>query len=664
MKNLLISFFSSSIFFGWIFSAHALPVCRIQMRSVEIDPRISQIGRPPSLEKFLFRLEMAELVPDGISDKKDSPLKQGEWRIVEESPHIDTIFSLKNSYLQKQYCTLPNIGNYQRVTRSCMTAGGIADDAAGSKLPQSARFLATFAGQFRTLERFLRADLCDAKNFPTWDEMLFMPIEFKEEMLNKLLPHLFNPKLCANQGLKISSVEKKSAQEFFSETMVKFNFVLNVLTTSEKVEGIVPLIKRLDHDFQLDLADNTKHPVINVLKPAADDAEELALQAKKMVREVAFRTQKATEASDVLHFSRRVNSQQAQDENEIYHRRCFDKYIDAEGNMLSEVPGKTAWQRYRARRILNVVNYCLYIDPNYQALAGQREEIIYNFPGVWGGPSDWERLPFHKIRNSFRNNGEPVPHVISFTMGKVSAFNKPSKGQNFLNKWVPQMEKELAAEIDQLKRAQNYSTPSTSSLSSTSSPKLNIEETTGERFKRYGLGVSLGGAGILHVMLSDPEFFSGVMAVCPALIDIDASLPFNQVKTYMQENNANPLMAIPLFLLAKFKSLDDGEFVNSMNPLTGGLPLLDKLTHPVYLSVGTEDDVGFRRGTETLYQLLQQRKIPVQLSLQETEESDPMNPLARRGGHCMLSPQEIHQFISDLRQGRFVSGSNVRGSKL
>ncbi len=245
-------------------------------------------------------------------------------------------------------------------------------------------------------------------------------------------------------------------------------------------------------------------------------------------------------------------------------------------------------------------SYCAGADLN-----ADESSILYFFHGATGSPTHWaSRKANYLIREDWRQLS-PFPKWVSISLGKIGHLGELHKEQRFFDIIVPYVEKQLGFH---------------------EKPKL-----------RLGLGMSQGGANIVHILLKKPNFFDAAAALCPAISSLGPKFTAGEFLDYKIRTLAwaTFIKFAVTRLPSEFRKLQYWQ--DNVDPFILGQKSLGPETAPFYLQTNSRDQFGFQEGGQ-LFAILARTK-QARISFEQLA-----------GGHCTVAPQHVVDFFSKVQK--------------
>ncbi len=253
-------------------------------------------------------------------------------------------------------------------------------------------------------------------------------------------------------------------------------------------------------------------------------------------------------------------------------------------------------------------SYCTGGDLN-----ADKESVIFYFHGVGGGPYNWvDRRATYTIRKRWRDIGR-LPLWVSVSLGKVDHLAQTGKEHKFFEVIVPYIEKKIGFE---------------------QRPK-----------RRFGFGISQGGANIVHAVMRHNNFFDAAVAVCPAVI---AAPPFEgseQHRYRVRTAASRSLLHIAISLVPREFLIPDFWYKN-VDALSLGQQFLNENSTPLYIQTSSKDQLGLHEGGQLFAMLARTLGAPVMF-----EELE--------GEHCVLRPHKIADFFKSFQDDERPMGLQI-----
>ena len=234
------------------------------------------------------------------------------------------------------------------------------------------------------------------------------------------------------------------------------------------------------------------------------------------------------------------------------------------------------------------------------------ESILFYFHGATGNPYNWlQRDSTYAIRQRWRETGK-LPKWVSVSIGKIGHLAEIGKEEKFFDVIVPYIEGKLGF---------------------SQRPKY-----------RFGLGVSQGGANIVHAVLKNGAFFDAAVAICPAVVSTPPSASRAEWRRYAQRTQASrTLLRFVLSLVPlEFKKLD--YWHKEVDALALGQRYLNAKSSPLYIQTSSRDKLGLQEGGQIFAILARTQGARVLFE-------------ALEGGHCVLRPTKIADYFTSFQEG-------------
>ncbi len=150
--------------------------------------------------------------------------------------------------------------------------------------------------------------------------------------------------------------------------------------------------------------------------------------------------------------------------------------------------------------------------------------------------------------------------------------------------------------------------------------------------RRLGLGVSLGGRNVTHLVIKQPKFFDKAFLVCPAISSIDYTNRNREFGDFFTRTNAyRPAVEIALRLMPS--ELRSPVYAAAVDPLIMGQFQLGPHTPPIFVQTSSKDEFGFNEGGRVFAMLARAKGVAVTFD-------------EIKGRHCMMRPQMAVDFLS------------------
>lgn len=256
-----------------------------------------------------------------------------------------------------------------------------------------------------------------------------------------------------------------------------------------------------------------------------------------------------------------------------------------------DIEGKDVWS----------FSYCAGLDKNTD-----HESVLYFFHGAKGGPLNWlDRNSTYSVRKRWRKFGK-LPRWVSVSIGSIGHLAEIKKEERFFDTIVPYIERKLGMK-----------TP----------PK-----------KRFGLGVSQGGANIVHAVLKRENFFDAAVAVCPAISTTNPGASKEELKLYRVRTAAWKYLLKLAFHFVPLEFFEFDYWRENVDPLILGQKYLSSKSTPLYIQTSSQDELGLQEGGQLFAMLARAKGAPVVF-----EEL--------QGSHCVLRPKKIADFLMSFQNG-------------
>lgn len=233
------------------------------------------------------------------------------------------------------------------------------------------------------------------------------------------------------------------------------------------------------------------------------------------------------------------------------------------------------------------------------------QSVIYYFHGAKGNPFNWsDRDAMYKIRKRWREIGK-LPRWVSISIGSIGHLAEEFKEERFFDLIVPYIEKEIGFN---------------------DKPR-----------KRFVMGVSQGGANVVHAILKKDHFFDAAVAICPAVMALDLYKK-EDLHKYKLRTKASDFWFNYVMGLVPKPFFRPDYWHKHVDALELGQKFLSEKTTPLYIQTSSHDQLGLQEGGQIFAMLARTKRAPVMF-----EEL--------HGGHCVLRPNHIasyfHSFQND-----------------
>lgn len=262
------------------------------------------------------------------------------------------------------------------------------------------------------------------------------------------------------------------------------------------------------------------------------------------------------------------------------------------------LPAKAAHTCYEASSAGWYYDYC--VDRVAESV---NPDVVYYFHGAYGSSEEW--LNSNYYRRIYDRWGIRAPTVVSVSYGNLWLLAERNNSgysglyDHFVKMALPEIEKARA-----LKPA-----------------------------RRFLAGASMGGFNAAQLYLKNPELFSKVVLLCPALVELNPYSNEADVEDYVSRTHANRsaiwnfiyLTQIYFPTRAAYKTADP--FLLAQTHVSAGSPSL-------LVTIGLQDEYGFFEGSAGLVDLATEREAPA--------EYIPLD-----GRHCSWDWKSVSQFLID-----------------
>lgn len=236
---------------------------------------------------------------------------------------------------------------------------------------------------------------------------------------------------------------------------------------------------------------------------------------------------------------------------------------------------------------MSIFKYTVFLNKNVDT-----DHILFFFHGAGGDHLTWIGAG-KKIRASWQKKGIKPPIVVGISLGP---------------KWF---------------LIQETSKNSTDLLTVFKKEVLKVlEKQYGTFSQRSAIGISMGGFNLIQLILDQPELFSKVLLISPAIADLPPYASKEQIIKYVKRNNAfnwkqklKSLFSGKVYtnnidiILANWKNLvSDNEEWKEIDPFIR-LQELSQLPGEYIIVCGTRDIYGFYEGSMKLYKLIKEKTI-------------------------------------------------------
>lgn len=258
--------------------------------------------------------------------------------------------------------------------------------------------------------------------------------------------------------------------------------------------------------------------------------------------------------------------------------------------------------KYHKFHCANVVMTGLPVEYCYRDQAAiNSPDVIYFFHAHGGSAKSWQRqLPGTYIIQSILDARGYRPQIISISLGREWALTQNSALMSVFKDNI---------------------FPSVENLVMKGKPIR----------KRHLIAQSMGGLSATSLALSQPEKFSRIALMCPALATLSPHSSENEILSYKKKYFLRDEMLEKLLRLSKMifptKATWSSENIFSVLSQTQNAKHLK-----FYLTVGKYDGYGFQEGVEKFYRLANQK------GMRSVRKIVP-------GGHCAFSHRGTAKFI-------------------
>jgi pimeloyl-ACP methyl ester carboxylesterase len=230
-------------------------------------------------------------------------------------------------------------------------------------------------------------------------------------------------------------------------------------------------------------------------------------------------------------------------------------------------------------------------------------DLAYFFHGIYGSENDWSND--RKIQEAWNEAHLDAPTVVSVSFGNVWLLSSKEGSELtgklmdiFLHTVIPQIEKQLG----------------------------------GLRGKRLLIGKSMGGFNAAEVYLWNPELFSAVALLCPALSPISPYASDEDVQNFIERTSSNPFLVHRARDVARTMFTTEAQW-NAISPQLVASTLIKGNSPRLYVSIGREDGYGFFGGAEEFSKVAQSKAV-------SDVQWVPVD-----GGHCAFDPLALVRFL-------------------
>ena len=242
-------------------------------------------------------------------------------------------------------------------------------------------------------------------------------------------------------------------------------------------------------------------------------------------------------------------------------------------------------------------DYCI-----YKTDRSKNPDILFYFHGLLGSEKDWSLMPDHRqMRNIWKQNNQTAPTVITISFGRKWLLSEVPTSPLLFEKFTKQI---LPA----------------------------LEEKAGGLApgRRLLLGKSMGGFNSSQVLFKT-NLFEKVALACPALPTIGPLSTKQEIKDYIERNNASKLRVYSVieWTQSEFKTQAEWE---AHSPLHLAAQHLSPNSPQIMLSCGDQDEYGFFEGANAFADLAQKKGAPVTW-------------LPVVGEHCEYDLEKFAQFL-------------------
>ncbi|MBC61115.1 MAG: hypothetical protein CMP11_01560 [Zetaproteobacteria bacterium] len=287
-----------------------------------------------------------------------------------------------------------------------------------------------------------------------------------------------------------------------------------------------------------------------------------------------------------------------EDESKSRLSRCYKVFVNKKNQMTKVSYGgmRTSTPRSYKKQPGWTFSYCVGED-----VESDDESVLYFFHGAVGSIQNWvNRRALATLRHIWRKQSK-LPKWVSISLGRLSLAADRGNEEKILETIIPYVENELGP---------------------LSSKPIK---------KRYGLGVSLGGANLTHLLLKKQNFFHSAALICPAISVVEHASSNKEIARYLERTKAYGLLIKTVLHLLP-PSFKDKNYYRSVDPLILGQTLFGPQTASLYVQTSSRDEFGFQEGGKLLAMLARGRGVDV--SYDELE-----------GSHCVVDPKRIVSFF-------------------
>ncbi len=244
-------------------------------------------------------------------------------------------------------------------------------------------------------------------------------------------------------------------------------------------------------------------------------------------------------------------------------------------------------------------NYCIR-DVDRQ----NTRDIVYYFHGLGGKADDWFRSLLLTVPiqiNWHLKNYDPIVITVSFGPEWALIDNRRFKLRSYFKKVViPTLEKKVGGLKD------------------------------GERKL---IGLSMGGFNALQVALKEPQLFTHVALLCPAISTLGPYDSKAEVKAYIRRTWAFPHLVDRMLRTSRKLFVDEQDW-RDHDPLR-----LIKSYHPkkkpkFFMSIGLRDSFGFQEGSKKFQKLSKSKGSSI-----------PLTWVPVPGPHCVFNGKAAADFV-------------------
>lgn len=256
-------------------------------------------------------------------------------------------------------------------------------------------------------------------------------------------------------------------------------------------------------------------------------------------------------------------------------------------------------------------SYCTGHDTN-----ADMSSVMYYFHGITGQPSNWlERKAMYEFRKRWREMGK-APQWVSISFGSIAHLGQIGFEEKFFEKIIPYIEKELG--FDKRPR------------------------------KRFGFGVSQGGANVVHTVLKNESFFDAAVAICPAVFSFPPSASEEEQRAYRHRTMASRFLFRLIFSILPEEFMQADYWSKNVDPFQLGLKYLNENSTPLYIQTSSKDQLGLQEGGQLFAMLARTMGAPVVF-----EEL--------KGGHCVMRAKKTADFFRSFQEGELPLQLQMHG---